>query len=124
MRFQRWTALKMMVCIVLLSTVIRAQGNVFQTGASISEITPFLGSSIVGGYNSLSASYIHDPLNVRTLVVDYGHKQLIIARENALMSAKNTHSGVGLNSGGTELRDYQNEISIYTFPRPEVNVEL
>lgn len=115
------------ICIVTLFAIqLKAQQNIFQAGASISDITPPLGSSIVGGYNIPSATFIHDPLNVRTLVLDDGNKQLIfsivdnvsikreifdaakqiikekfgIERENILMAATHTHSAASLRGNG------------------------
>lgn len=131
-RIQRLTWFILAISTVLFSKDINAQNSVFQAGASTSEITPFLGASIVGNYNSPPATYIHDPLNVRTLALDDGKQKLIfvivdnvsvkqevfdaakqiverdleIPGENIMMAATHTHSGVGLRGQGTKRKDW------------------
>ncbi|MEM6687952.1 MAG: hypothetical protein AAF664_00905 [Planctomycetota bacterium] len=44
-------------------------------GAAISDITPPLGLPIVGGWNSPPAQVVHDPIQVRSLVIANGGKE-------------------------------------------------
>lgn len=100
--------------------------NVFRAGASMSNITPNLGMPIVGNWNSPPASYIHDELYAKSLVLDDGEQKLVIVlvdnvsvhREvfdaakavvqnrtgitisNMLMAATHTHSGVSARGEG------------------------
>ncbi|HLV00964.1 MAG TPA: neutral/alkaline non-lysosomal ceramidase N-terminal domain-containing protein [Acidobacteriota bacterium] len=93
--------------------------RVFQAGAATADITPPLGSLIVGGWRPVPAAHIHDPLMARCLVLDDGQtrvaivvvdsvavprhvfdraKRLIneatgLSTKNMLMSATHTHSG-------------------------------
>ena len=117
--------------LLLVSMLIFAQNNEslgqqFKAGASITDITPHLGHPIVGNYNSPPATYIHDPLSVRTLVLDDGAKELVfvivdnvhinrevfdaakaildrdlnIPAKDVMMASTHTHSGISLNGGG------------------------
>src|SRR5688572_10542575 len=51
----------------------------FRAGAATSNITPPLGADIVGGFSPVPATYIHDELHVRALVLDDGATKLVIA---------------------------------------------
>ncbi|AEL25003.1 neutral/alkaline non-lysosomal ceramidase N-terminal domain-containing protein [Cyclobacterium marinum] len=117
--------------LLLVSMLFFAQNNEslgqqFKAGASITDITPHLGHPIVGNYNSPPATYIHDPLSVRTLVLDDGAKELVfvivdnvhinrevfdaakaildrdlnIPAKDVMMASTHTHSGISLNGGG------------------------
>ncbi|MGE0758850.1 MAG: neutral/alkaline non-lysosomal ceramidase N-terminal domain-containing protein [Pirellulaceae bacterium] len=94
-------------------------GRVFRAGAATSNITPFLGAGIVGGWTAPPATYVHDELHARCLALDDGQTRLAFAiidsvsvnREvldeakrmieeatgvpagQVLMSATHTHSG-------------------------------
>lgn len=135
-KIQSLIGLILTISTVLFSKDIIAQHNIFQAGASITDITPFLGPPIVGGYNSPPASYIHDPLNVRTLVLDDGKKKLIfvivdnvsidrevfdaakqivkndleIPSENIMMAATHTHSGVSLGGQGMKRKGLELDV--------------
>lgn len=52
--------------------------KVFRAGAATSNITPPLGEPIVGGWSPIPATYIHDELHARCLVLDDGATQLAI----------------------------------------------
>jgi neutral ceramidase len=95
-----------------------AQPRVFKAGAATTNITPFLGDGIVGGWSTPPATHIHDELHARCLVLDDGttklgfviidsvsvnrevleeaKRQIAAAtglkRENLMMSATHTHS--------------------------------
>lgn len=49
-----------------------------RAGAAIGDITPELGSMIVGGFNPVPAKHVHDPLQVRALVLDDGRQRLAV----------------------------------------------
>jgi hypothetical protein len=95
------------------------QRRAFRAGAATSNITPFLGAGIVGGWSVPESTRIHDELHARCLVLDDGQTRLALAivdnvsvnREvydeakrliheatglplsHMLMSATHTHSG-------------------------------
>ena len=102
-------------------------GRVFKAGAATSNITPPLGTPIVGGWSAPASTHVHDDLHVRCLALDDGTTRLAFAvvdsvsvpREvfdeakrliqaetgvpasNVMMSATHTHSAVsarGANS--------------------------
>ena len=54
----------------------QAPEHVFRAGAATSNITPPLGSPIVGGFNPFPAKHVHDELHVRCLVLDDGRTKL------------------------------------------------
>lgn len=58
-------------------SVLQHTAKVFKAGASKSNITPFLGDEIVGGFSPVHASHIHDELYVRCLVLDDGKNKLV-----------------------------------------------
>jgi hypothetical protein len=90
----------------------------FRAGAATSNITPPLGSAIVGGFVPFPATHVHDELHARCLVLDDGTTKLVlvvcdllgidrlvsdearfllqqdlgIAKENVLICATHTHS--------------------------------
>ena len=108
------------------TSLTKKSDNVFRAGASMSNITPTLGMPIVGNWNSPPASYIHDELYAKSLVLDDGAQKLVIVlvdnvavhREvfdaakavvqnrtgipttNMLMAATHTHSGVSARGEG------------------------
>src|ERR1043166_2631002 len=91
---------------------------VFRAGAALSNITPPLGSPIVGGFVLFPATHVHDELHARCLVLDDGKTKLVlvicdllgidrlgsddaramiqqdlrIPKESVLISATHTHS--------------------------------
>ena len=114
-----------LILLFLFATQVTAQESNLMAGASTSNITPNMGEPIVGGWNSPPASYIHDELHARSLVLDDGEDRLVfvvvdnvsIKREifdaakhtinirtgipmsHILMSATHTHSAT--SAGGT-----------------------
>lgn len=101
------------------STQVLAQdAKGFRAGAATSNITPPLGSPIVGGFVPYPATHVHDELHARCLVLDDGKTKLVlvvldllgidrqvsdearaliqkdlgIPPENVLISATHTHS--------------------------------
>ena len=97
-----------------------AEARVLRAGAAVGDITPDLGQMIVGDWVPTPAKHIHDPLQVRVLVLDDGTKRLAIVvcdnvglprevcdeakrltqtatgldRAHVLISSTHTHSGV------------------------------
>jgi len=100
----------------------KTSSKVFRAGAATSNITPFLGTSLIGGFSPRGSTYIHDELHVRCLVLDDGETKLVFAiidnvqiphevydaakdlihkntglpREQMMMSATHTHSAPSL----------------------------
>jgi len=105
------------------------QDKVFRAGASTSNITPPLGTPIVGNFVEPPATQIHDELHARCLVLDDGTTQLAfvivdnvginqevfdeakhqihertgLPEEHLLMSAVHTHSATSA-AGGSGIR--------------------
>ena len=63
--------------------------QVFRAGAATSNITPPLGELIVGGWQPIPATNIHDELHARCLVLDDGKVKLAIVlnRQKSLTAA-------------------------------------
>lgn len=102
-----------------------AEAPVFRAGAAKANITPPLGCDIVGNWDTPKASYIHDDLHARCLVLDDGttrlafvvcdnlsidrpvydlakkrlHEATGIPPANMLMSSVHTHSGPPARKG-------------------------
>lgn len=55
----------------------REQKN-FRAGAAVSNITPFLGTDLIGGFLPRGSTHIHDELHARCLVLDDGTTKLAI----------------------------------------------
>ncbi len=104
----------------------------FKAGAATANITPPLGGIIVGGYANNPATYVHDELHARCLVLNDGKTNLVfvvadniglnrdvidsakaiiqqelnIPRSNILISATHTHSSISANGTGKAYRAY------------------
>ena len=70
-----------LLLLALAQAVLGQQSNqrLFKAGAAASNITPPLGSPIVGGWEPYPAAYVHDELHARCLVLDDGRTRLAIA---------------------------------------------
>jgi neutral ceramidase len=74
-----------LVVVAVLPAALAAPGQpasgrrVFKAGAATSNITPFLGDGIVGGWTTPPATHIHDELHVRCLALDDGGTRLVFA---------------------------------------------
>lgn len=101
----------------------------------MSNVTPPLGKPIVGNWDSPPATYIHDQLHAKTLVLDDGttrlafvlvdnvgikrevfdeakrlvHEETGLPKEHLLMAATHTHSGTSASGGGEKRRGWQGE---------------
>ncbi|WP_149243393.1 neutral/alkaline non-lysosomal ceramidase N-terminal domain-containing protein [Dyadobacter sp. 32] len=131
--FEKVISIFIIVACVLTENGVYAQGRIFKAGASISNITPYLGDGIVGNFGTPPpATYIHDQLHTRSLVLDDGNHKLVfvicdnvsINREvfdeakrmireatgipNAymMMSATHTHSGTSAGGEGEKRRGW------------------
>src|SRR5712692_2046078 len=63
----------------LASAPLAAQpAKPFRAGAATSNITPPLGSPIVGGFVPFPATHVHDELHARCLVLDDGKTKLVL----------------------------------------------
>lgn len=71
--------LTLTLCIGPLSAVLAQKDSVFRAGAATANVTPPLGTLIVGGWAPLPADEVHDELLARALVLDDGQTQLAIA---------------------------------------------
>src|SRR6266542_3103796 len=52
--------------------------KIFRAGAATSNITPPLGSPIVGGFAPFPSTHVHDELHARCLMLDDGATKLVI----------------------------------------------
>jgi neutral ceramidase len=67
-----------MIMILYFDPVLYAQNMVFKAGASTANITPALGSGLVGNFGiPPPANYVHDELHARSLVLDDGTTKLV-----------------------------------------------
>jgi neutral ceramidase len=62
-----------------------AEQNTFRAGAAIRDITPEPGVSLVGHMTDRKATHVHDPLNVRCLVLDDGATRLAFVTVDSCM---------------------------------------
>lgn len=116
---------RLLLLILWIPTVAWGESDaqkVFRAGAATSNITPFLGTDLIGGFLPRGSTHIHDDLHARCLVLDDGKtklaiviidnvkfpteihfptKQLIekktgLPPENVLIAATHTHSAPSL----------------------------
>lgn len=123
-RLRRWVGLVGLL-VRLGQLAEAADPGVFRAGAATGDITPELGAMIIGGFSPVPANYVHDPLQVRALVLDDGRRRLALvvvdniglprevcdearrlttertglAADGILIAATHTHSGT---TAGTE----------------------
>lgn len=62
----------------------QAPATRLQSGAAMANITPPLGASIVGGWAPFPATYVHDELHARALVLDDGSSRMAIVVVDSL----------------------------------------
>ncbi len=112
---------KILVILFLLGCIsnLRGQEKVFKAGAFQIDITPALGSELVGNFADNFADNIHDPLHSKSLVLsdgnskiaivivdnlgvpekvfdqakEYIHNEIGLKKENVLIASIHTHSG-------------------------------
>ena len=61
-----------------IGSMLQAQTPKFRAAAATSNITPPLGSPIVGGFVRFPATHVHDELHARCLVLDDGKTKLVL----------------------------------------------
>lgn len=136
---QKLFNLRRMMCSLAIATMgslaVQAQTastKQFRAGAATSNITPFLGAGIVGGWGVPPSTHIHDELHARCLVLDDGETRLVFAivdnvgilrevfdeakrlinestgipTEHMLMSSTHTHSATSAGGEGEKRRGY------------------
>ncbi len=54
----------------------KRESAALRAGAATSNITPFLGGEVVGGFHPYPAQHIHDELHARCLVIDNGERRV------------------------------------------------
>ena len=69
---------------LLSPQIAHAQAARLMAGAATSNVTPPLGGSIVGNWEPTPATYIHDELHARCLVIDDGTSRLAIVVVDSL----------------------------------------
>ncbi|MBG87830.1 MAG: hypothetical protein CMO80_13130 [Verrucomicrobiales bacterium] len=67
--------------------------RVFRAGAATSNITPKLGTPLIGGFNPRGSTHIHDDLNARCLVLDDGETKLAFAIVDNVQFPREIHDG-------------------------------
>ncbi len=72
-----WPAL-IILCALATTTHAKDPEPVFRAGAATSNITPFIGEAIVGGFVPAPSKGIHDELHARCLVLDDGKTRIAI----------------------------------------------
>jgi neutral ceramidase len=83
----RWSPLFFFSAALSLCTISESRAQsvvpeakpVFKAGAATSNITPFIGAGIVGGWGVPASTHIHDELQVRCLALDDGETRLAFA---------------------------------------------
>ena len=72
---------------LLTSTLLSFTADkVFRAGAATSNVTPWLGVSMPGGFTDRRATKIHDELHARCLVLDDGQRQIaIVVVDNCIL---------------------------------------
>ncbi len=60
------------------ATAGSTKAPIFRAGAATGDITPELGSIVIGGFSPMPAKHVHDPLQVRVLVLDDGANRLAL----------------------------------------------
>lgn len=72
---------RMLLLTLLMPAMAAAESEpprLFRAGAATSNITPFLGTSLIGGLSPRGSLHIHDELHARCLVLDDGSTKLAI----------------------------------------------
>lgn len=132
------------ILILYFDTRLYAQNPTFRAGASTANITPPLGSGIVGNFGiPPPANYVHDELHARSLVLDDGTTKLVfvvvdnvgiirevfdeakriileetqIPKEQILISSDHTHSAVSASGIGAKRGDWKDDIPFDDYQR-------
>jgi len=82
---------KTVICTILIALALpglapaQEEAKVFKAGASITDITPWFGTSLAGGMSDRLANTVSDETHVRSIVLDDGTTQLAIALVDVCM---------------------------------------
>jgi len=68
--------LLLLLSLALVFTTLGAENSKLRAGAATSNITPPLGSLIVGGFRPFPATHIHDELHARCMVLESGEARV------------------------------------------------
>ena len=85
----RPSLLGIVVCLMCASLMAASPESTFRAGAATSNITPALGSPIVGGFLGIPSTNIHDELHARCLVLDDGQTKLALVTLDLLLLDRN-----------------------------------
>jgi len=69
----------------------KAPNKTFRAGAATSNITPPLGTDLIGGFSPRGSTHIHDELHVRCLALDDGETQLAFAIVDNVQFPREVH---------------------------------
>lgn len=72
------TLLPLLLSIAISAHAESENGTLFLAGAATSNITPFLGTDLIGGFNPRGSTHVHDELHARCLVLDDGKTKVAI----------------------------------------------
>ncbi|MFT6620559.1 MAG: hypothetical protein ACJASX_003472, partial [Limisphaerales bacterium] len=83
------------LCVVLFNSNVSVADSkhVFRAGAATSNITPELGTPLIGGFNPRGSTHIHDDLHARCLVLDDGETKLAFAIVDNVQFPREIHDG-------------------------------
>ena len=141
---QFWNVWKLSLLLVLALGPTVWSAEPFRAGAATSNITPELGSEIIGGFVPYPSKHIHDELHARCLVLDDGKTKLAlvvcdllgidrvvsvearrliaerqgIPPEQVLISATHTHSATSaLGKDSRQLNQVPNDYQLFVARR-------
>ena len=72
----KFIAIAVALVLTASGSMAGAGGKIFRAGAAVADITPPVGTRINGGFWPVIAKEVHDPLQVRCLVLDDGKSKL------------------------------------------------
>jgi neutral ceramidase len=81
---RRFALVWLALVLLMPPAATRAQAPRLLAGSATSNVTPPLGGAIVGGWAPVPATYIHDELHARCLVLDDGVSRLAIVVVDSL----------------------------------------
>jgi neutral ceramidase len=143
-RLNLYVPLAASLCLLLFVQRAHAQEiRQLKAGASVINVTPFLGEVLIGGFGSPVAKYIHDELYARSLVLDDGETQIAIVivdnlhfvrgvsdaarllveqhtgikKENVLIAATHTHSSVSAIAIGSDPASFDSSAELDEYQR-------
>src|SRR5881397_1371600 len=73
-----WLCAVGLLCLANTPALAQETKPGFRAGAATSNITPPLGSPIIGGFVPFPSTHVHDELHARCLVLDDGKTKLVL----------------------------------------------